>query len=151
MHWHNFTVACHCFYYHFRVSIAPPPSLYKVIYTRKGAGRWKHENDNKNSGKRLCIISNLITGGNTVFLFWSLAKTLGLTSIRYRFDAEVLDWCLIDVDLRIFVEIFFSDQEIGEVLAPTDRLLSKTRDIMNFDLLQNYEAKCDSCQSFMDC
>ena len=23
------TVACHCFYYHFRVSIAPPPSLYK--------------------------------------------------------------------------------------------------------------------------
>ena len=23
------TVVCHCFYYHFRVSIAPPPSLYK--------------------------------------------------------------------------------------------------------------------------
>ena len=22
------TVACHCFYYHFRVSIAPPPSLF---------------------------------------------------------------------------------------------------------------------------
>ena len=44
------TVACHCFYYHFRVSIAPPPSLYK-----EGAGRWKHENDNKNSDKRLCM------------------------------------------------------------------------------------------------
>ena len=30
------TVACHCFYYHFRVSIAPPPSLYKYLYKEGG-------------------------------------------------------------------------------------------------------------------
>ena len=35
-----------------------PPSL----YTRKGAGRWKHENNNKNSGKRLCINRILLCG-----------------------------------------------------------------------------------------
>ena len=33
---------------------SPRPLPCINIYTRKGAGRWKHENDNKNSGKRLC-------------------------------------------------------------------------------------------------
>ena len=37
------TVACHCFNYHFRVSIAPPLPCIN-IYTGKGAGR---ENNNK--------------------------------------------------------------------------------------------------------
>ena len=30
------------------------PTSIIAFYTGKGAGRWKHENDNKNSGKRLC-------------------------------------------------------------------------------------------------
>ena len=61
------TVACHCFNYHFRVSIALPlPCINHLIYIGKGAGR---ENNNKqwfilgkgrgekiitNSDKRLC-------------------------------------------------------------------------------------------------
>ena len=49
------TVACHCFYYYFRTSIAPSPSLYKCTnnyWYKEGAGQWKHENNYKNSGKR---------------------------------------------------------------------------------------------------
>ena len=52
------TVACHCFCYYFRASIAPSPSLYKCINIylyKEGAGQWKHENNNKNSGKRLWL------------------------------------------------------------------------------------------------
>ena len=44
--------------YYFPVSIAPPlPCMnnHLYIYTRKGAGRWKHENNNKNSDKRLWL------------------------------------------------------------------------------------------------
>ena len=46
-YWPLLTVACHRFCYHFRVFIAPP--LHK-----EGAGRWKHENENK-SVKRLSL------------------------------------------------------------------------------------------------
>ena len=38
------TVACHCFIIIF---VFPSPRPLPCIYTRKGAGRWKHENDNK--------------------------------------------------------------------------------------------------------
>ena len=39
-------------YYYYRVSIAPPLPCVNS-YTRKWTGRWKHENNNKNSDKRL--------------------------------------------------------------------------------------------------
>ena len=50
------TVACHCFYYHICVSIAPPLPCVNIIH-KEGAGQWKHEHNNKNTGKRLWLLS----------------------------------------------------------------------------------------------
>ena len=55
------------FYFHFRVFIAPPLPC-------EGAGRWKHENDNKTCGKRL----------------WEGASSAESASMSWRHDSSSL-------------------------------------------------------------
>ena len=74
---------------------SPRPLPYINIYTRKGAGRWKHENDNKNSGKRLCPTRRPLT------IEWRHAFELNRYAIWIGWNSNTLlflfSWLVSDV------------------------------------------------------